>query len=65
MVEQLDELRYQLNEIDTISRNVDLTVEDAKKKTKQGEMSISEAEKVLQKIYNQLSVNAFTLYYVT
>lgn len=55
LVEQLDDLRDQLNEIDEVSQNVDSTAANAQKITMQGQMSIDEAEKVLDKIYEQLS----------
>ncbi|XP_033223143.1 laminin subunit gamma-1 isoform X2 [Belonocnema kinseyi] len=55
LAEQLDDLRDQLNEIDEVSENVDLTAANAQKITMQGQMSIGEAEQVLDKIYAQLS----------
>lgn len=55
-MEQLDELRDQLNEIDQISQTVDLTASEAHKTTSKGLMSIEEAEKVLDKIHAQLTV---------
>lgn len=57
LAEQLDDLRDQLNEINEISENVDLTAANAQKITMQGQMSIDEAEKVLDKIHEQLSVS--------
>lgn len=57
MVEQLDDLRDQLNEIGQISQAVDLTASDAHKTTSEGLMSIDEAEKVLDKIHSQLTVS--------
>ncbi|XP_012279283.1 laminin subunit gamma-1 [Orussus abietinus] len=55
LVEQLDELRDQLNQIEEISQNVDLTAAKAKRTTEEGLMSIDEAEKVLDKIHEQLT----------
>lgn len=56
LVEQLDELRDQLNEISEISQTVNLTASDAYKTTLEGLMNIDEAEKVLDKIHAQLTV---------
>lgn len=56
LVEQLDELRDQLNEISEISHTVNLTASDAYKTTLEGLMNIDEAEKVLDKIHAQLTV---------
>lgn len=55
-MEQLDELRDQLNEISEISHTVNLTASDAYKITLEGLMNIDEAEKVLDKIHAQLTV---------
>ena len=55
LVEQLDELRDQLNEIGEISLTVNLTAADAYKTASEGLMSIDEAEKVLDKIHGQLT----------
>lgn len=55
-MEQLDELREQLNEIGQISQTVVLTTADANKTILNGLMSIDEAEKVLDKIHAQLTV---------
>ncbi|CAL7935288.1 unnamed protein product [Xylocopa violacea] len=55
LVEQLDELRDQLNEIGHISQAVDLTASDAHKISTEGLMNIEEAEKVLDKIHAQLT----------
>lgn len=55
-MEQLDDLRHQLNEIDTTSRNSNIVIEDVREKTKQAEKSIAEAESVSDKIYAQLKV---------
>ncbi|XP_076658555.1 laminin subunit gamma-1 isoform X1 [Halictus rubicundus] len=55
LMEQLDELRDQLNEIDQISQTVDLTASEVQKTTSEGLMSIEEAEKVLDKIHDQLN----------
>lgn len=55
LVEQLDELREQLNEIGQISQTVVLTTADANKTILNGLMSIDEAEKVLDKIHAQLT----------
>ena len=57
LVEQLDDLKDELNEIDEISQNIDITATKAQKIAMQGQMSIDEAEKVLDKIYEQLSVS--------
>lgn len=46
-----------MNEIDEISQNVDQTAINAQKITMQGQMSIDEAEKVLDKIHEQLNVS--------
>ncbi|XP_067209558.1 laminin subunit gamma-1 isoform X2 [Linepithema humile] len=55
LVEQLDELREQLNTIDKIYQTVDVTTDDARDITEEGLTSIDEAEKVLDKIYEQLT----------
>lgn len=55
LVEQLDELRDQLNEIGDISQTVNLTASDAFKTTSEGQINIDEAEKVLDKIHAQLT----------
>ncbi|XP_033323034.2 laminin subunit gamma-1 isoform X1 [Megalopta genalis] len=55
LVEQLDELRDQLNEIVDISQTVDLTASEVQKTTSKGLTSIEEAEKVLDKIHAQLT----------
>lgn len=57
LVEQLDELRDQLNEIGEISETVDLTAEEARKTILEGLTSIDEAEKVLDKIHEQSTVS--------
>ena len=44
-MEQLDELRDQLNEIDEIAQTVNLTAFDAHRTTLEGLMNIDEAEK--------------------
>lgn len=54
-VEQLDDLRDQLNKIEETSRTVDLTAENAKKTTTEGRTSIDDAETVLDKIHEQLT----------
>lgn len=56
LVEQLDELRDQLNEIEEIAQTVNLTAFDAHRTTLEGLMNIDEAEKVLDKIHAQLTV---------
>lgn len=56
LVEQLDDLRDQLNEILETSNSVDLIVKDAQRKTSQGDVNIAEAEKILEKIQLQLRV---------
>lgn len=63
MVEQLDELREQLNKIDKIYQTVDVTANDARDIIEEGLISIDEAEKVLDKIYEQLTVNKILLLY--
>lgn len=55
LVEQLDELRDQLNQIEKISQSVDTTAEDARRTTNEGLTSIEEAERVLDQIYEQLT----------
>ncbi|KAH0534833.1 laminin subunit gamma-1 [Cotesia glomerata] len=55
LVEQLDDLRDQLNQIEKISQSVDVTAQDAKRKTNEGLTSIEEAESVLDKIHEQLT----------
>ncbi|XP_031846744.1 laminin subunit gamma-1 isoform X2 [Nomia melanderi] len=55
LVEQLDELRDQLNEIDQISKAVDLTASEAQKTTSEGLTSINEAQKVVDKIHTNLT----------
>lgn len=55
-MEQLDEMREQLNTIDKIYQTVDVTANDARDITEEGLTSIDEAEKVLDKIYEQLTV---------
>lgn len=62
-MEQLDELREQLNTIDKIYQTVDVTANDARDITEEGLTSIDEAEKVLDKIYEQLTVNIILLSY--
>lgn len=65
LVEQLDELRDQLNEMGQISQSVDLIASDAHKTTSEGLMNIDEAEKVLDKIHGQLTVRIIVKrYYV-
>ncbi|XP_066585793.1 laminin subunit gamma-1 [Prorops nasuta] len=59
LLEQLDELRDKLSEIEEISQVVDLTSEDAQKTTKEGLTNIDEAEKVLDKIHDQLTEAEF------
>lgn len=56
LVEQLDELRDQLTEISGTLQNVEQTASDTNRTTSQGRMSIDEAEKVLDKIHEQLTV---------
>lgn len=56
-MEQLDELREQLNTIDKIYQTVDVTANDARDIIEEGLTSIEEAEKILDKIYEQLTVN--------
>ncbi|XP_076248690.1 laminin subunit gamma-1 [Calliopsis andreniformis] len=55
LVEQLDELRDQLNEIGEISQTVDLTAAEANKTISEGLTTIDEAGKVLDKIHAQLT----------
>ncbi|KAH0945533.1 hypothetical protein HN011_010340 [Eciton burchellii] len=55
LVEQLDELREQLNTIDNIYQTVDVTANDARDTTEEGLTSIDEAEKILDKIHEQLT----------
>lgn len=57
LVEQLDELREQLNTIDKIYQTVDVTANDARDITEEGLTSIDEAEKILDKIHEQLTVS--------
>lgn len=63
----MDELREQLNTIDKIYQTVDVTASDARDITEEGLINIDEAEKVLDKIYEQLTVNKilFLLFIVT
>lgn len=56
LVEQLDELREQLKAIDKVYQTVDVTAIDARDITEEGLTSIDEAEKVLDKIHEQLTV---------
>lgn len=63
LVEQLDELRKQLNTIDKIYQTVDVRTNDARDITEEGLTSIDEAEKVLDKIYEQLTVNKILFLY--
>lgn len=65
LVEQLDELREQLNTIDKIYQTVDVTANDARDITEEGLRSIDEAEKVLDKIYEQLTVNKILFFLFT
>lgn len=53
----MDDFRAQLNEIENISRNIDLTAEDANRTTVEGRTSIEEAEMVLDQIHEQLTVS--------
>ncbi|KAG7211484.1 hypothetical protein KM043_010758 [Ampulex compressa] len=55
LVEQLDDLRDQLDAISEISLSVNLTAAEAQNTTMEGLMSIDEAEKVLDKIHDQLT----------
>ncbi|XP_024947566.1 laminin subunit gamma-1 isoform X2 [Cephus cinctus] len=55
LVEQLGELNEQLNEIEETLENVVSTAEDAGATTQEGLLSIDEAEKVLDKIHEQLA----------
>lgn len=55
LAEQLDELREQLNTIDKIYQTVDVTANDARDITEEGLTSIDEAERVLDKIHEQLT----------
>ncbi|XP_015116033.1 laminin subunit gamma-1 [Diachasma alloeum] len=55
LVEQIEELRDQLNQIDRISQGVDVTAAEAKRTTSEGLTSIDEAESVLDKIHEQLT----------
>lgn len=64
LVEQLDELREQLNTIDKIYQTVDVTANDARDITEEGLTSIDEAEKVLDKIYEQLTVNKILFLFI-
>jgi len=64
LVEQLDELREQLNTIDKVYQTVDVTANDARDITEEGLTNIDEAEKVLDKIYEQLTVNIILLLYI-
>lgn len=57
LVEQLAELRDTLMEISETLTNADETAADAKRTALQGQMSIDEAEKVLEKIHDQLAVS--------
>lgn len=61
LVEQLDELRDQLNQIEKISQSVDATAEDARRTTNEGLTSIDEAERVLDQIYEQLTVTTHSI----
>ena len=63
MVEQLGELRDQLNEIEEIAQTVNLTASDAHKTTSEGLMNIDEAEKVLDKIHAQLTVRIILIWF--
>jgi hypothetical protein len=64
LVEQLDELREQLNTIDKIYQTVDVTTNDVDDITEEGLMSIAEAENVLDKIHEQLTVNKILILYI-
>ncbi|XP_058793265.1 laminin subunit gamma-1 [Phymastichus coffea] len=55
LVEQLDELHEQLHDINETIQNIDQTAIEANRTTSQGRMSIDEAEKVLDKILEQLT----------
>ncbi|XP_046413039.1 laminin subunit gamma-1 [Neodiprion fabricii] len=55
LVEQLDELRNLLNEIDYNSQEVDSIADGANETATNGQMSIEEAETVLDTIHEQLS----------
>lgn len=55
LVEQINELKEQLNQIDKISQSVDVTIQDANRTTHEGLSNIEEAENVLDKIYEQLN----------
>ncbi|KAK0177645.1 hypothetical protein PV328_001679 [Microctonus aethiopoides] len=55
LVEQLDDLRDQLNQIELVSQVVDVTAKDARITTNEGLTSIDEAENVLDKIHEQLT----------
>lgn len=56
-MEQLDELRDQFNAIDKIYQTVDVTSIDARDIIEDGLLNIDEAEKVLDKIHEQLTVS--------
>ncbi|XP_011142346.1 laminin subunit gamma-1 [Harpegnathos saltator] len=55
LVEQLDELRDQLNAIDEIYQTVNVTANDARDIIEDGLVNIDEAEKVLDKTYEHLT----------
>lgn len=55
LVEQLDELHKQLNMIDEIYQTVNVQADETRNVTDLGLMSIDEAEKVLDKIHEQLT----------
>lgn len=67
MAEQLDELREQLDTIDKIYQTVNVTASDARDITEEGLTNMYEAEKVLDRIFDQLKVNKilFLLFIVT
>lgn len=60
-MDQLIDLRDQLTDINNTLRNIDQTVIDTKRTTAQGKISIDEAEKVLDKIYEQLGVKLIVI----
>lgn len=57
LVEQLDELRDQLDAIGKIYQTVSVTADDARDIATEGLTNIDEAEKVLDKTYEQLTVS--------
>lgn len=56
-MEQLADLREQLDNIEELSRSVDSNAIEANRTTSEGGVSIEEADLVLERIHEQLSVS--------